>query len=144
MDATANRIFPGGCACGAVRYRVHGPPVVVAQCHCETCRRISGTGHTIGAMFPAGALVLDGDTAEFGYVSDTGSTVTKGFCPRCGSPIFGKNTGSPAHVTLSLGTMDDAAGLEVQVVIHAGDAACWDRLGDGVATFRTQPDWRPG
>ena len=42
--------YTGKCLCGEVTYTADAPPVVVAQCHCEECRRLSGTGHTVGAM----------------------------------------------------------------------------------------------
>ena len=29
----------GGCVCGAVRYRVHGDPVVGTVCHCRFCQK---------------------------------------------------------------------------------------------------------
>lgn len=135
--------YTGKCLCGAVSYTANGDPVVVAQCHCEECRRLSGTGHTVGAMFPKNAVTVTGKTREFNYTSDLGSTVTKVFCGRCGSPVFGKNTRAPDHVTLSLGTMDDARGLTIEVVIFARDKPHWDQLGDAVMSFATQPDWTP-
>tara|TARA_B100000614_G_scaffold44906_1_gene37936 strand:+ start:1787 stop:2077 length:291 start_codon:yes stop_codon:yes gene_type:complete len=94
-------------------------------------------------MFPADSLCLKGKVGEFKYKSSTGSEVTKGFCLGCGSPIFGKNTRSPNYVTLPLGTMDDAEGLTVQVVVFARDKQHWDQLADGVASFETLPDWQP-
>jgi len=133
----------GKCLCGAVTYVAEGPPIIVAQCHCEECRRLSGTGHAVGAMFASAAVSVSGETNAFSYFSDKGSKVTKVFCATCGSPIYGKNTGMPDNLTLTLGTMDDAAGLEVEVVIYERDKPHWDRLGDDVATFSTQPDWKP-
>jgi hypothetical protein len=135
--------YAGKCLCGEVRYIADGPPIVVAQCHCEKCRRSSGAGHTIGAMFTADAVTVKGNVGEFRYSSDQGSEVTKVFCTNCGSPIYGKNTRLPGHLTLSLGTMDDARGLDVEVVIFAGDKPHWDQLGDEVLSFETQPDWQP-
>ncbi|HEX6636422.1 MAG TPA: hypothetical protein VF033_02095 [Steroidobacteraceae bacterium] len=32
----------GGCACGAVRYRLASAPFDAGYCHCEVCRRSSG------------------------------------------------------------------------------------------------------
>ncbi len=114
-------IFTGKCLCGAIKYTATGPPVVVAQCHCEACRRLSGTGHTVGAVFPYKAVSLSGKPSEFSYVSDKGSKVTKVFCADCGSPIYGRNTRLPDHLTLSLGTMDDAKQLKIEVVIFERD-----------------------
>ena len=134
--------YHGKCLCGEVTYVAVGPPVVVAQCHCEECRRLSGTGHTVGAMFSSDAVSLSGKLSQFSYLSDNGSQITKAFCANYGSPIYGKNTRIPDHLTLSLGTMDDAEGLDIEVVIFERDKQHWDQLGKDVISFATQPDWK--
>jgi hypothetical protein len=90
------------------------------------------------------AVVVSGDTNAFTYVSDKGSKVTRVFCATCGSPIYGKNTRIPDHLPLTLGAMDDATGLDIGVVIFECDKPHWDQLGDDVAAFLTQSDWKPG
>jgi hypothetical protein len=95
-------------------------------------------------MFVAEEVQLSGKLSVFGYESDKGSMVSKAFCANCGSPIYGRNTRLPDHLTLSRGTMDDASGLEVDVVIFERDRPHWDQLGEDVVSFATQPDWKPG
>jgi hypothetical protein len=135
--------YTGKCLCGDVTYVANGQPIVVAQCHCQECRRLSGTGHSVGAMFLSKAVVLNGRLSEFKYTSGKNSEVTKAFCVNCGSPIYGTNTRMPHHLTLTLGTMDDAGGLDVEVVIFERDKTHWDQLGEDVNSFATQPDWKP-
>jgi len=135
--------FNGRCLCGRVSYVASGAPVIVAQCHCEQCRRISGTGHSVGAMFASTTVTLSGAIKTHRYTSANGSRVTKAFCGRCGSPVYGTNSRTPDHMTLTLGTMDDATGLSVKVVIFGRDKPHWDDLGADVACFQTQPDWSP-
>lgn len=94
-------------------------------------------------MFISDLVTLSGKLSEFHYDSGKGSQVTKAFCSNCGSPIYGKNTRMPDHLTLSLGTMDDASGLDVEVVIFERDKPHWDQLGQDVVSFATQPDWKP-
>ncbi|WP_083902917.1 GFA family protein [Octadecabacter antarcticus] len=133
----------GQCLCGQVSYIADGPPSIVAQCHCEECRRLSGTGHTVGAMFKADLVAISGDVRTFQYTSAKGSQVRKAFCGTCGSPVFGTNTQTPDHMTLTLGTMNDTDGLAVEAVIFARDHVRWDDLGPDVVRFGTQPDWTP-
>lgn len=94
-------------------------------------------------MFVSDRVTVSGKLNVFSYSSDKGSEVAKAFCPQCGSPIYGKNTQLPGHLTLSLGTMDDASGLGVEVVIFERDKPHWDQLDDDVVSFATQPDWTP-
>ncbi|WP_209009200.1 GFA family protein [Pseudovibrio japonicus] len=133
----------GRCMCGAVTYKIEGDPIVVAQCHCEECRRVSGTGHTVGAMFRAEQVDISGRFEQYVYTSSKDSQVTKAFCPNCGSPVFGRNTNATEHMTLPLGTMDNADDLEVQVVIFDRDKQHWDVLPETAVIFETQPDWKP-
>ena len=37
--------YTGGCACGAVRYRIFDEPMFQPDCQCRDCQRMSGTGH---------------------------------------------------------------------------------------------------
>ena len=143
MIDTVSHSYTGRCLCGAVTFEIVGVPVIVAQCHCEECRRLSGTGHTTGAMFASSGVTLHGEIGEFIYKSGTDSEVTRGFCKTCGSPIFGRNTRLADHITVPLGSIDDTTGLNVQVVIFARDKPHWDELGSDVAVFDTQPDWAP-
>jgi len=133
----------GHCLCGAVSYAVRGAPVVVAHCHCDDCQRLTGAGHSTGAMYAAGALSLNGRTSEFKLTSDAGNEVTRVFCPSCGSPILGRNTGMQGYVTLSLGTMDDSNGLEPEVVVFSRNRKSWDVMDESLQRFEGQPGWSP-
>lgn len=94
-------------------------------------------------MFLSSAVSITGPLSTYTYVSANGSTVTKSFCPSCGSQMAGTNSKTAAYMTLSLGTMDDAAGLSVEVVIFERDKPNWDHLPEGVMICDTQPDWSP-
>ncbi len=137
------KTYSGACLCGAIRFHAAGRPKIVAQCHCEECRRHSGTGHAIGAMFAKNAVEITGSLSTYTYVSAKGSQVTKAFCETCGSPIYGTNSQTPDFLTVALGAMDDADDLQIEVVIFARDKPNWDSAGQSVACFETQPDWTP-
>ena len=139
-----SRNHSGGCLCGAVRYEVEGRPLVVAHCHCKDCQRGSGTGHSTGAMFPADKMRLMGQVTEFKVKSDNGNEVTRVFCPACGSPILGRNSGMEGYLTIALGTVDDSSGFEPQVVVFARNRKPWDIMDESLPTFEAQPNWKPG
>jgi hypothetical protein len=122
---------------------VDGEPVVVAHCHCVDCQRLSGAGHTTGAMFPSGSVVVHGKVAEYALKPKAGSVVTRTFCPVCGSALFGRNTRMPGFVTISVGTLDDPDGVVPQVVVFRRSRRRWDRFDPELPSFETQPDWTP-
>ena len=94
-------------------------------------------------MFPSKVVTLKGTLRKFEYVSGKSTEVLKAFCAQCGSPIYGTNSRTPNHLTLTLGSMDDAKELDIQVVIFERDKQHWDQLGLDVMSFATQPDWKP-
>jgi hypothetical protein len=94
-------------------------------------------------QFASEAVTVSGKLSDFKHSYDKGSKVIKAFCVTCGSPIYGKNTRFPDHLTLSVGTIDDASGLNIEVVIFERDRPHWDLLGEEVVSFATQPDWKP-
>ena len=132
------------CLCAACSYEIDGEPIVVAHCHCLDCQRLSGAGHATGAMFPEAGIRLRGQPATYAMVSEAGNTVTRLFCGACGSPLFGKNTGMPGMMTVTVDTLDDPAGLTPQVAVFARSRRPWDAVDPSVSSFETQPGWKPG
>jgi hypothetical protein len=132
----------GRCLCGACVYQIEGEPVVVAHCHCLDCQRLSGAGHSTGAMFGEGGVLLEGPVASHSFRSEADNEVTRLFCSACGSPLFGRNTGMPGFVTVTLGTMDDPD-LTPQVVVFARSRRAWDVMDEKLPTFQAQPAWTP-
>src|SRR4051812_17077729 len=43
-------VLEGGCACGAVRYRLTSAPMFVNCCHCTDCQRQVGSAFVINAL----------------------------------------------------------------------------------------------
>lgn len=138
------KIHSGHCLCGNVSYEVIGDPVIVAHCHCDDCQRLTGSGHSTGAMYPLDSLTLDGEVSEYELISENGNRVTRVFCPNCGSPILGRNSGMEGFATLSLGTMDDSNDLVPGVTVFARNRKPWDAMDESVQTFDAQPAWDPG
>ena len=136
-------MLTGRCLCGACTFTIEGDPIVVAHCHCLDCQRLSGAGHTTGAMFAEAGVAIAGKPASFSMKSDAGSTVTRLFCGACGSPLFGMNTNMPGFMTVSLGALDASDALPPQVAIFTRTRRPWDALDPSVASFEAQPDWKP-
>lgn len=133
----------GGCLCGACRYEIDGDPVVVAHCHCIDCQKLTGSGHSTGAMFAESGISLAGPSASYSMSSESGSKVARLFCSKCGSPLFGKNSGMPGFMTVSLGTLDSPDDLVPQVVVFRRSRRSWDVMDETLPTYEAQPDWKP-
>lgn len=129
----------GRCLCGAVSYTIDTPPARMAQCHCKDCQRASGTGHMSLAFFPESDVHIDGDFAEFEMTADSGNVNTRGFCPHCGSRLFGRNSARPGVRAVAVGSADDHSWFSPQAVIYCDHRATWDLTSEDVPNFDGMP-----
>lgn len=115
----------GRCLCGNVRYRLARPPVRSAVCHCLNCQRQTGTAFSIICEVAAGDLSVEGATAVYLDRADSGRTLGRHFCPRCGSPVFSVVTGAPERVFLKAGTYDGWRDLPPDMELFRARSANW-------------------
>ncbi|MGX1099720.1 GFA family protein [Amorphus sp. MBR-141] len=127
--------FTGGCACGDVRYACGEAPRLVGHCHCEDCRRSSGTGHTTHVIVDEAAFQLTGAVATYERVGDSGETVTRTFCPRCGSQIFARYAIRQGTIHVRASSLDDAALLSPGLIVYASRQLGWDVMDPSLPAF---------
>jgi hypothetical protein len=138
-ERDVSEAFSGGCLCGAIRYTCDGDPMMAGHCHCEDCRRTSGSGHSSHLMVPAGSVAMTGEVKGYVRPSDSGNAVTRAFCPTCGAPVFSTNAAIPGMLFLRASSLDDLEVFQPQMHVYAMRAASWDKPGAGVATFDKLP-----
>lgn len=131
--------FEGGCLCGAVRYVCTGKPMMAGHCHCEDCRRSSGTGHCSHLGVPEASVLLSGETKGYAREADSGNVVTRHFCPVCGAAVFSTNASMPGLVFLRASSLDDLEVFKPQMHVYTARAASWDHRTDGLPAFDTMP-----
>ncbi|MDP3746310.1 MAG: GFA family protein [Phenylobacterium sp.] len=131
--------FTGGCLCGAVRYTCDGTPMMAGHCHCEDCRRSSGTGHSSHLAVPEESVTLTGEAKGYVRPSDSGNPVTRAFCPTCGAPVFSTNTAMPGLIFLRASSLDDLEVFQPQMHVYRMRAASWDAASEGVPVFDKMP-----
>lgn len=74
----------GRCLCGAVTFAVTGEPLWVAHCHCESCRRQTGSIPATYVGYKAHQVNYpDAPPKEF----ESSPGIFRGFCSTCGSAI---------------------------------------------------------
>lgn len=49
------------CYCGAVKLKIHGPPVARTLCSCEPCRKWSGSTSNAEVLYPRGSVSVQGE-----------------------------------------------------------------------------------
>lgn len=116
----------GRCACGAVRYVISAEPGFAFHCQCRQCQRASGAGHASLFVVPRDAVTVEGVLKFYAQAADDGATVSRGFCPDCGSPVLGKSSGAPDVLIVTAASLDDPAQFEPQKVVFSASAQPWD------------------
>ena len=137
----------GGCACGAVRYRLTSEPLFIHCCHCLNCQRQTGSAFVINLLIEADRVeLLAGDPRPVDAPRDDGSNQRIFRCPTCQVAVFSEY-GRPEVRFVRGGTLDDPAGIAPDVHIFARSKLDWVTLPDSVPVFEVYYDsktlWPP-
>ena len=122
----------GSCHCGAVSYQVEGSPMRMAQCHCNACKKITGTGHNVQAFFKAEQVNIKGKTRIHDSVSDKGNKRTRHFCANCGSRLFSENSATPDIMGIAVGSFDESSWFKPQIILYNCERPEWDKIDDTI------------
>lgn len=131
--------FTGRCLCGAVSYSCSAEPMMAGHCHCEDCRRSSGSGHSSHLAVPDMAVTLTGEVKGYARAADSGNMVTRYFCPNCGSALYSTNSAMPGMMFLRASTLDDLEVFKPQMHVYASRAASWDARQEDLPAFDLMP-----
>lgn len=118
----------GGCMCGAVRYECAAEPIISFNCHCRDCQRATGSGYVPAIVVPRSALKVAGEVKWFGVRGESGQTLHRGFCPTCGSRLFGKPDFKPALIAILAGSLDEPGLHKPAMDVFTRSAQCWDAM----------------
>ena len=70
-------IFSGKCLCGKITYECHAEPKAIFNCHCEDCRRATGSVFGTNLFVSEDQVEIFGEVCSFTHTSDSGSTMTR-------------------------------------------------------------------
>ncbi|MFD1340839.1 GFA family protein [Litorisediminicola beolgyonensis] len=128
----------GQCLCGAVSFTASDVPSRAGICHCEQCRRWTGSA-LIGVTVPRAGLTWQGAEHIAEHVSS--DWAKRGFCARCGSTLFFQFTGGDPKwaegTEIPVGLFDDPDGFEIKSEIfidHKPDSYAFAGEGRTVLT----------
>jgi hypothetical protein len=119
----------GGCACGAVRYRLASAPFDTGWCHCRLCQLVSGAPAMAFSTVPA---------ADFEIVSGREAIATvhltafgrRRFCTRCGTPLTIEVDYQPETIDFTVATLDDPDAVAPGFHIFRASKIAWFETAD--------------
>ena len=126
----------GGCACGAVRYRLTSPPMFVNCCHCLDCQRQTGSAFAINAIIETDRIdVTQGDIAIATVPTDSGRPLDIHGCATCGTSLWSDYGRRPTVRFVRVGTLDDPGALSPNAHIFTRSKQPWVGLPKEVPAF---------
>ena len=127
--------FDGGCACGAVRYRMTSTPLFVHCCHCRWCQRESGASYALNALIESDRVqVLAGEPEPIATPSNSGKGQTVWRCPECRVALWSNYAGFGDKVSfVRVGTLDEAGRITPDIHIFTESKQPWVVIPEGHA-----------
>jgi hypothetical protein len=132
----------GGCACGAVRYRLASEPMFVHCCHCLNCQRQTGSAFVINLLIEADRVeLLAGDPQPVEVPRDEGSPGPQRIfrCPDCQVAVF-SDYGRPQVLFVRGGTLDEPRAVTPDVHIFTRSKVDWVELPVSTPAFEVYYD----
>jgi hypothetical protein len=130
----------GGCACGALRYRLASEPMFIHCCHCLNCQRQTGSAFVINLLIEADRVqILTGTTRQVDVPRDDGSMQRIFRCPHCQVAVFSEY-GRRGVRFVRGGTLDDPTDITPDVHIFTRSKVAWVTLPQGAPAFAVYYD----
>jgi hypothetical protein len=132
----------GGCACGAVRYRLTSDPLFIHCCHCLNCQRQTGSAFVINLLIESDRVeLLAGSPQPVDVPRDDGSTQQILRCPTCQVAVYSHYT-RPEVSFVRGGTLDDPSGVVPDVHIYTKSKVGWVTIPESARAFEEYYDTR--
>lgn len=136
----SDAVVKGSCLCGAVEYQVKGEAVRFYHCHCQRCRKATGTGHASNLfMQPESGLTwLKGEDMLQHYKVPEAERFYNLFCKQCGSPMP-RAVPELDGVLVGAGSMDCESPIPPGARIFWASRADWSCSAGGLPVFDEYP-----
>lgn len=114
----------GGCLCGGVGFTTRLPSKWLVHCHCTRCQRAHGAPFVTWVGFEAPQVTIhDGESLLRWHVATEGGT--RGFCSRCGSPMFFKSERWPGELHIARALFLEPLDREPEAHVHYESHVDW-------------------
>lgn len=130
-DSTAGNAIRGHCLCGAVSFTAVGPFRPVVACHCDECRRFTGSYWNATAAMRENISIQGDEHLRWFALHEH---ARRGFCGQCGSSLFFDPV-QRDYMAIGAGSLEKPTGLKQAVHIWAPEAGDYYDIADGLPQF---------
>ena len=126
----------GSCLCGSVRYEVTGKVQSFYHCHCQRCRKATGTGHASNIrVSPQESITwVQGEELLKSYKVPEAERFFNNFCTQCGSSMP-RVVPQLEAVVIPAGTLDCEAPKNPEAKIFWDSRAKWSCAENGIPVY---------
>ncbi len=126
-------VVSGGCLCGGIRYECSGEVGAAGYCHCEDCRRCTGSAFNVGVHVDLDKFrIVSGEPKTFTKAADSGTRLTRHFCSDCGSPLYTSSPRHPDIIYVKAGSFDDPTVVKPDGQAWTDSAVSWAEIDAGL------------
>ncbi|MCR8547344.1 GFA family protein [Salipiger sp. P9] len=130
----------GGCLCGAVEYSIENAFKFILFCHCEQCRRISGSAHASNLFSATHSLCWVKGAELVECFRHPNRVFAKAFCRVCGSGLpFVNRSGS--MVIVPAGSLNSEPRVEKAARVFLSERTEWAPSVMETEEFERFPDY---
>lgn len=132
--------FKGSCLCGSVTYELRGEAKRFYHCHCQRCRKASGTGHATNVMVkPDEFHWLSGESLLKRYKVPEAERFFTHFCMECGSAMP-RQVPELGMIVIPAGSLDHELEMEPEARIFWDSRSAWSCAGDAIPVHAEYPE----
>ncbi|KJY87579.1 aldehyde-activating protein [Vibrio neptunius] len=131
-------IHKGSCLCGEVRFEVDGEFESFFMCHCQYCRKDTGSAHASNLFSSSAVLTWISGENHIKTYSLPSTRHVKSFCSNCGSALPTVQM-EGAFIAVPAGSMDTKVSNKPNAHIFVASKAEWDQDLDKVPMIEGLP-----
>ena len=115
----------GSCLCGEVRFEVEGEFEHFYLCHCEYCRKDTGSAHAANLFSTTATLKWISGADRIRQFDLPATRHSRCFCGTCGSalPMMQMDR---ALLVVPAGSLDSPVAIRPTAHLFVSSKACWD------------------
>jgi hypothetical protein len=133
----SNRLS-GSCLCGEVRFEIEGEFESFYLCHCEHCRKGTGSAHAANLFSSTAALMWVSGEDKVSRFTLPATRHSRAFCRTCGAalPMMQMNG---ELLVVPAGSLNSEVSIRPNAHIFASSKAGWDEALEEVPRFDKFP-----
>jgi hypothetical protein len=130
--------YCGSCLCGEVRFEIEGEFESFYLCHCEYCRKDTGSAHAANLFSSTATLRWLSGIENVRRFNLSATRHSKCFCGTCGSALPIMQT-SGEMLVVPAGSLDTKVPIRPNAHIFVSNRAVWDASLERVPTVDRFP-----